>query len=381
MSIKEKIINGKKVFQVYAWIASKKIPGLRMQKRRYINSSKGEALRLEKQLILELAVELAKEESRGERWCDLCTLWKDEFLNKQKNVFAAETVLDNFSALRIWGKSFWEKPASEIKTLDIRVMLKEMNDDGKTKGYQSRVKYAFNTIYSWGIETNIIKGIDKSPAYGISIFRKEIKKREEVLNKEEIKKLLQSASELDHPWFPIWFLALSTGARNGELHALRFIDLDFTAHEGQGNIIIRRSYNTRRREDKTTKSGYWRNVPMNSSLREFLLELKNSAGSREHVLPRMKDWDRGDQSKILRKFCYSIGVSSVRFHALRASFATQMLQNNVAPATIMKIGGWSDLDTMGIYLKLAGVDERGATECLSIIKPARAMENILPFTS
>jgi len=33
----------------------------------------------------------------------------------------------------------------------------------------------------------------------------------------------------------------------------------------------------------------------------------------------------------------------------------------------MKICGWKDLKTLAIYLRLAGVDEKGATEGLSFL--------------
>jgi integrase len=54
----------------------------------------------------------------------------------------------------------------------------------------------------------------------------------------------------------------------------------------------------------------------------------------------------------------------VKFHALRACFATQLLAKNIAPAIVMKICGWKNLKTMEFYVRLAGVSEEGATECL-----------------
>ena len=33
----------------------------------------------------------------------------------------------------------------------------------------------------------------------------------------------------------------------------------------------------------------------------------------------------------------------------------------------MKICGWRDLKTMEFYIRVAGVDEKGATDCLSIL--------------
>lgn len=378
MQVKTKSINGKEYVEIYLCMKSKKVPGLRIQSRRRFATpiTKAEQTRIMERIRQDVTLDLIQAETRGECWFEICELWRKEFLTNRKNEISQETIADNFNALKTWGEEFWKKPATEIKSSDIRAMIKKMMEAGKTNGFIRRVKYAFNSIYSWGMEENLIKGIDRSPSFGITVNRKGSIKRKEVLNRDEVMKLLQAAQNLAHPWYPIWFLALSTGMRNGELHALRFSDLDFSANDGNGNIVVKRSYNTRRKEDKTTKTGDWRNVPMNSSLKEFLLSLKNTSNGREHVLPRFKDWDRGDQSKILRSFCSSIGVTSIHFHALRATFATQMLQNNVAPATVMKIGGWKDIETMGIYLRVSGIEEKGATECLSVLRPVAAMENL-----
>ena len=171
-------------------------------------------------------------------------------------------------------------------------------------------------------------------------------------------------------------MALLTGMRNGELHALLWSDVDFE------NRIIRltKSYNTRTRAVKSTKAGYWRNVPISSELHQLLSELKLSAGDREHVLPRCWQWDRGEQARILRMFCTGAGLPSIRFHALRACFATQLMGNNVAPIRVMKICGWRDLKTMERYVRLAGVDERGATDCLQVLaSDAEAMGKVVPL--
>jgi integrase len=146
------------------------------------------------------------------------------------------------------------------------------------------------------------------------------------------------------------------------------------------NRIIRctKSYNTRARSVKSTKAGYWRNVPISGELQQLLHELKLAAGGREHVLPRYWQWDRGEQARILRMFCLGIGIPSIRFHALRACFATQLMSHSVAPIRVMKICGWRDLKTMERYVRLAGVDERGATDCLQVLSSdAEAMGKVV----
>ncbi len=67
-----------------------------------------------------------------------------------------------------------------------------------------------------------------------------------------------------------------------------------------------------------------------------------------------------------------------RFRHKRACFATQLLSKGVPPAIVMKICGWKDLKTMEFYIRVAGVGEKGATDCLHILpSEAEVMENIV----
>jgi integrase len=130
-------------------------------------------------------------------------------------------------------------------------------------------------------------------------------------------------------------------------------------------------------EIKSTKAGYWRNVPLSPDLKKLFLTLKASSESK-FVLPRFRDWQRGDQAKVLKMFLIGIGLQPIKFHALRACFATQLLAKGTPPAIVMKICGWRDLKTMEFYIRVAGVDEKGATNCLSIIpSEVDAMENVV----
>ncbi len=79
---------------------------------------------------------------------------------------------------------------------------------------------------------------------------------------------------------------------------------------------------------------------------------------------RLCRWEQGEQARILRLFLRSIGLPEIRFHDLRASWATLLLSRGVAPSKVMSMGGWSDMKTMMIYMRKAGIDIRGATSCL-----------------
>jgi integrase len=78
-------------------------------------------------------------------------------------------------------------------------------------------------------------------------------------------------------------------------------------------------------------------------------------------------------------FLVGIGLPAVRFHDLRASWATVLLSKGVEPIKVMKMGGWKDMKTMMIYTRKAGVDIRGATDCLNLHNPNVDPAEVLQF--
>ena len=71
---------------------------------------------------------------------------------------------------------------------------------------------------------------------------------------------------------------------------------------------------------------------------------------------------------MLRQYLKDLGIESdVVFHSLRACFATHLLASGVDQATVMKIGGWREIKTFQIYVRLAGVEVKGATNALDVM--------------
>jgi len=78
-------------------------------------------------------------------------------------------------------------------------------------------------------------------------------------------------------------------------------------------------------------------------------------------------------------FLLGLGLPAIRFHDLRATWATLLLCKGVEPIKVMKAGGWRDIKTLMIYVRKAGVDIRGMSDCLDLHDPARDGNNVLTF--
>lgn len=355
---------GETLFSVYVNLRSKSMPHIRHQKRITGLKSKAEALRKEKSLIKELSLKIAHQEGHGFTWRMIINQWAASaatFSSLNGKAYNPVTIRDYISMLTNWTSDWLDRPASEITRGEGKEVLDRVVEEGRSKAFQKRVKNTINMIYNWAIEERMIKGVHQSPVFGLKIVVKQ-DKRPEILKIDEIKNLLYQAKAQDHDWYFVWSMALLTGMRNGELYSLKWTDVDFD----NGTIKVERSYNFKLNEFKDTKAGYWRTVPISSELKSLLLEIRSNSKS-EFVLPRFELWKDGKQAQVLKHFCKSIGLPEIKFHTLRACFATQLIGFGVEPVKVMKICGWKDLKTLAIYLRLAGVEEKGVTEELRIL--------------
>lgn len=177
-----------------------------------------------------------------------------------------------------------------------------------------------------------------------------------VLNEQEAKYLLKMAKEYESEWYPHWAFALMTGMRNGELYALTWEKIDLIKRQ----IRVDTSWNNKD-GFKTTKSGDHRIIEIAKDLDPIIAKLKENTDS-VFILPRIDKWDKGDQARELRSFLLGVGLPRIRFHDLRATWATILLNKGVPVIKVMKMGGWRDIKTMQHYTRLAGVDIKGITD-------------------
>jgi integrase len=108
-----------------------------------------------------------------------------------------------------------------------------------------------------------------------------------------------------------------------------------------------------------------------------LREWKLQSGGGEFILPHFIEWQNGEQAPVLREFCESIGITSVKFHDLRATFITNLLARGESLARVMAMVGHTQIKTTNVYLRKAGVDVQGGTSKLGYSLPSGEVGQVL----
>jgi integrase len=363
----------KEFFKVRVVRKSTSNPGVAITKRAFGIATAGEAQKIEKKLNLQAERELVDSENKGCIWENLLADW--ESAATKGDVFcrqlSAGTIQDYGFVIRTYTAEWLRLRVEEIDKAKTWSVLDRVEREVSVVR-RKRLRTAIDAIFNWGILSGRIRGAHQIPTDGFTSSRKVEEKLPEILTLQEIRTLLNYAKKVDHQWYPTWALALMTGMRSGELYALEWDSIDFD----NKMIYVHRNW-TNRTGFGPTKGRYWRAVPMSDGLVAFLKEHKLKRGNEKSVLHRFNCWSKGQQAEILREFCIGSGITSVRFHTLRACFATQLIKDGVAPAVVMKIAGWKDLKTMQRYIRLAGIEVKGATDGLKLLPEAEVMGRVV----
>lgn len=279
----------------------------------------------------------------------------DEYFEHLLNVDITNTTRYNREKLlRYHTLPAWEnKPVNLVLHSEILNLLNLRFKENKESYRKTFIKFV-RGVFDYAVEQQYIT---RNPTPKLKF--KIAKKIKAVLNQEQIEMLLRKAQEQDWPWYPHYACALYLGLRNGELFALKWENVNLENRQ----VLVNCSWSSKD-GFKSTKSGHDRIVEIPRPLIPLLQELKLKSAESDFVLPRLGRWDRGEQAYDLRMFLKSNGMQEVSFHNLRASWATMMLNRGADPARIMIMGGWSDLKTMMIYIRKAGLDIKGSTSVL-----------------
>jgi integrase len=298
-----------------------------------------------------------------------------------------------------------------------RAMIRELIAAKKAEGYeQSTIRNMMAPVrgmFFQAIEDGIT---ERNPAARIGKLNKRSKdkprKKIDPLTREEIQALLKTALEKRPAWYPLFLCACRTGLRMGELIALKGTDIDLNSR------FVHVQRNLSRGRISATKNGKDRKVDMSNMLAGVLSELLSARRSkalqeelkkpaeerrdRDVVVNEvMEDWlfqtpiiersdlakrrrpdiearggtrlDPSNLRKVFNRLLSDAKLRRVRFHDLRHSFASLLLQNGESLTYVKEQMGHSSINvTVDIYGHLVPGGNRVAVDKLDIEVPEKA---------
>lgn len=266
-----------------------------------------------------------------------------------------------------------------------RINPSKMNKKGLSPTTIKRIHVPISSCLKQAVRNGLI---NRNVATVVEL-PKEIKHEIEPLNREEIQKFLEFAKE--DRLYIAFLLECGTGLRRGELAALKWsnIDLNNNTLQVRQNIVIRYDINASKEDRKATRLEFdtpkteksKRTIPIPQSI---IKELKrHKSRQAEEKLLVGKYYNENDllfcnidgtpihPANITTKFkniLKKAGLDDARFHDLRHSFATLLLEMNEHPKVVQELLGHSSITTtLDIYTHVSLDKKEEAIQKLNIL--------------
>jgi len=190
--------------------------------------------------------------------------------------------------------------------------------------------------------------LEKNPAQKVKLYSEKDNLKERILTEEEEPKLLDASSE---HLKSILTVALNTGLRRGELLNLKWNQIDFKA---------------RMLRVEKTKSGKMRHIPINDVLFNELSRLKSENGQNSYIFFNPETGKPYlDMKTGFKGACRRAGIKGLRFHDLRHTFATRLIQAGVDIVTVQNLLGHHSVTVTQRYTHSNDEQKRKAVELLN----------------
>lgn len=383
MNIKEvKKKNGTIVYRANVYLGTDRLTGKQARTTITANTKKGVKIKI-REAINEFARNgyTVKKKVNVKTYRELVSLWWDSYKNTVKPN-TEKTVKSYLEAHLL--PAFGEYRLDKLTT---PVIQKQVNKWANKANRQS--KNAFGSYHKLvGLNKRILKYgvslqlLEHNPATDVIVPRKKQEKKTEIkfLDKQALKQFLNYLDTLDQAKYKNLFnivlykTLLATGLRIGEAMALEWSDIDLD----NGVIDVNKTLNNRIEINSPKSMASYRQISIDKATILMLKQYKN----RQQV----KAWELGRSEKIvfsnftgkyfdpnnirnqLYKHFKNAGVPNVRFHGLRHTHATLMLNAGMSPKDLQHRLGHSNITmTLNIYVHAT---EEGAKQGGNIFEMA-----------
>lgn len=278
---------------------------------------------------------------------DLCQRYEDESLPKKR---PASQRNDKAMIKREIKPALKHLKVSEVRFADVDDLHRKITKRGApivANRVVALLSKMFTLSIRWGWRAD-------NPAKGVE--RNQEQKRHRYLSADEMAALTKALTEHDDQQAAnIIRLLLLTGARRGEVQAMRWDALDLT--DGVWT-----------KPGSTTKQKTMHRVPLSAPARQLLSELRGKADDdAEYVFPSRMGGHRVELKKNWAALRKAAGIPDVRMHDLRHTYASVLASAGMSLPIIGALLGHSQPATTARYAHLFDDPLRKATDTVGAI--------------
>ncbi len=311
--------------------------------------------------------------------------WIEEFLVSYKRNEIKITTYEGY--MRIYRKHIEDSQLGKTVLNQVTTeILQRYYNDKLNDGYNSKTVHSIGIVVGAALNHAVkLKMLSENPNRYTSIPKKK-KYEASVLSTEEVRRIVNEAK--DEEIYPIIVTAVYTGMRKGEAMALKWENVDFQKRRVyiknslckiDGDQTDEKGHRHARYEilEPKTKESI-RMVPMLDEVYEALMMQKERQETdkqryREiyldqglvftdlcgNILPQRQFMDK--YHAFLRKY----GITDIRFHDLRHTFATLLIEADVSMKVVQELLGHSTITTsMDIYTHVSDEKKEQALDRL-----------------
>lgn len=267
--------------------------------------------------------------------------------------------------------------AKDLQKHDIERLVLEWKRSGAKNKTINNVLIFLQSVYAYGVEAELLSS---NP---VQKFKKlpRTKKPIQFLSDNEIPLFLEIAQRLTPEYYALFYTAIHTGMRRGELLALEWSDIDFRA----GKISVNKQmYRNQLTTPKTLNS--IRLVDMSEELAEVLREHKKEQkvlsklvfctkeGRYIHPYNMSVRYFKAVLKELSEQLPYDNNVEALRFHDLRHTYATYLLSKGIPVKYVQEqLGHSSAKITLDTYIHVMPNTKNQAFEVWKNIKSEQNM--------